>query len=151
MMIRVQSEPIDVGAETAALARGDARAGGIAIFVGRVRGDGGLQALTLEHYPGMTERAIERIADEARARWPILDLRILHRFGRLETGDAIVFVGVAAAHRGDAFEAARYVMDQVKVRAPFWKKEHHASGDRWVEARAADETVAKSWRQRNCL
>lgn len=145
MIIRVQSEPIDVGAETAALARGDARAGGIATFVGRVRGDEGLQALTLEHYPGMTEKNIEEIAAEARERWPLLDLRILHRFGKLGVGETIVFVGAAAAHRGDAFEAARYVMDQVKARPPFWKKEHRASGDRWVEARVQDLQAAEWW------
>jgi molybdopterin synthase catalytic subunit len=144
-MIRVQSEAIDVGAETAALGANDARAGGIAVFVGRVRGDDGLAALTLEHYPGMTQKAIEEIAAEARARWPILDLRVLHRFGRLELGEAIVFVGIAAAHRGDAFEAARYIMDQVKTRAPFWKKEHRASGERWVAAHEADETAARNW------
>jgi len=144
-MIRVQSEPIDVAAETAALGEGDARAGGIATFVGRVRGGDGLQALTLEHYPGMTEKVMEEISAEALARWSLLDLRAIHRVGRMVPGEAIVFVGAAAAHRGDAFEAARYVMDQVKVRPPFWKKEHRATGDRWVEAREQDMQQAARW------
>lgn len=145
MMIRVQSEPIDLAAEVAALARGDARAGGLATFIGRVRGDDGLQALTLEHYPGMTEKVMEMLAAEAHARWLLLDLCVIHRYGRMTPGEAIVFVGVAAAHRGDAFEAARYLMDQVKVRPPFWKKEHRATGDRWVEAREVDEVAATRW------
>jgi molybdopterin synthase catalytic subunit len=144
-MIRVQREPFDAGAETQALGAGDPRAGGIATFIGRVRGDDGLLAMTLEHYPGMTEKVMEEIEGEARARWPVLDVRIVHRTGRLEAGEAIVFVGAAATHRHDAFAAAHYVMDQVKTRAAFWKKEHRAEGDRWVEAAKADDEAAERW------
>jgi molybdopterin synthase catalytic subunit len=144
-MIRVQREPFDAGAETQALGAGDQRVGGIATFIGRVRGDDGLLALTLEHYPGMTEKLMAEIEQEAGARWPVLDVRIVHRIGRLAAGEAIVFVGAAAAHRHDAFSATHYVMDQVKTRAPFWKKEHRADGDRWVEAAKADDAAAMGW------
>jgi molybdopterin synthase catalytic subunit len=144
-MIRVQSDRFDAGAETEALGAGDIRAGCVATFIGRVRGDDGLLAMTLEHYPAMTEKVMEEIEREVRARWPLLDVRIVHRIGRLAAGEAIVFAGVAAAHRQDAFAAAHYVMDQVKTRAPFWKKEHRASGDRWVEAAKADDAAAMGW------
>jgi molybdopterin synthase catalytic subunit len=146
-MIRVGTERLDVAALTAALVEGDARAGAVAAFVGRVRGDDGLIALTLEHYPGMAEKALAVIEAEARVCWAVLDVVIAHRAGRMDVGEAIVFVGVTAAHRLDAIEAAHYVMDQVKVRGPFWKKEHRADGDRWVEARATDDKAAERWRK----
>ena len=148
MTVRVQSEPFDAGAETDALARGRADVGAVATFIGRVRGDDGLKALTLEHYPGMTERAIAEIEAEANARWRLIDTRIVHRYGRMELGEGIVFVGVAAEHRQAAFEAASYLMDQVKTRAPFWKKEHREGGDKWVEAKASDDIAAERWFQR---
>jgi molybdopterin synthase catalytic subunit len=144
-MIRVQNRAFDAGAETDALGKGQTGVGAVATFIGRVRGDGGLLALTLEHYPGMTERAIEEIEAEARARWTLADVRIVHRYGRMELGEGIVFVGVAAAHRGTAFEAVAYLMDQVKTRVPFWKKEHRADGDSWVEAKSADDAAAARW------
>jgi molybdopterin synthase catalytic subunit len=145
MTVRIQSEPFDAGAETDALGAGRADVGAVATFVGRVRGDDGLKALTLEHYPGMTERVIAEIEAEAKARWQLIDMRIVHRYGRMELGEGIVFVGVAAGHRQTAFEAANYLMDQVKTRAPFWKKEHRAIGDKWVEAKAADDAAAARW------
>lgn len=144
-MIRIETKPLDVAALMAALGEGDARAGAVAAFVGRVRRDNGLTALTLEHYPGMAEKALAAIEAEARERWPILDLTIVHRVGRMEIGEAIVFVGASAARRRDAIEAAHYVMDQVKVRGAFWKKEHRVQGDRWVEARPNDEAAALRW------
>ena len=145
MTIRVQSEPFDVGTETNALSAGRADVGAVATFIGRVRGDDGLQALTLEHYPGMTERVIAEIEAEARARWALIDACIVHRYGRMGLGEGIVFVGVAAGHRQIAFEAASYLMDQVKTRAPFWKKEHRTSGDKWVEAKQSDDVAAARW------
>jgi len=145
-MIRIEMKSLDVAQLTAALGAGDARAGAVAAFVGRVRGDDGLTALTLEHYPGLAEKALAAIEAEARKRWPVLDLTLIHRVGRMEVGEAIVFVGATAAHRRDAIEAAHYMMDQVKVRGPFWKQEHRPGGDRWVEARAADDAAALRWR-----
>jgi molybdopterin synthase catalytic subunit len=145
MSVRVQSKAFDAGVETDALGSGRADVGAVATFIGRVRGDDGLKALTLEHYPGMTERVIAEIELEAFARWPLLDTRIVHRYGRMELGEGIVFVGVAAGHRQVAFEAASYLMDQVKTRAPFWKKEHRDTGDRWVEAKSSDDAAAERW------
>jgi len=145
MTIRVQSEAFDAGTETDALGNGRSDVGAIATFIGRVRGDDGLKALTLEHYPGMTERVIGEIEQEALKRWPLIDTRIVHRYGRMELGEGIVFVGVAASHRQTAFEAASYLMDQVKTRAPFWKKEHRAGGEKWVEAKTSDDAAAARW------
>lgn len=145
MTVRVQSEAFDAGAETDALGAGRADVGAVATFIGRVRGDDGLKALELEHYPGMTERVIAEIEREALARWRLIDTRIVHRYGRMELSEGIVFVGVAAGHRQTAFEAASYLMDQVKTRAPFWKKEHRGNGDKWVEAKAADDAAAARW------
>jgi molybdopterin synthase catalytic subunit len=142
-MIRVQREAFDPGIETRALV-GDG-VGAVATFIGVVRGDDGLRALTLEHYPGMTERELARVEAEARSRWPLRDVRIVHRYGRMELGEGIVFVGASSAHRHAAFEAAAYAMDQVKTRAPFWKKEHRADGDRWVEAKESDDKAALRW------
>lgn len=150
MKIRVQTEPFDLAAEQAALYRGRPEVGAVASFIGitRNRNDGqGVSAMTLEHYPGMTERALERIATEARSRWDLLDVTIIHRVGELQPTDPIVLVAVAAAHRGDAFAACEFIMDYLKTRAPFWKKEVTPEGERWVDARATDEEAAQRWAQ----
>ena len=148
MPVRIQQQDFDLGNEVAALRTGDLRVGAVATFVGTVRdlneGDS-VAGLTLEHYPGMTERALEEICDEARSRWPVLDVLVIHRVGRMEPGDQIVLVAVTAAHRGEAFEACAFVMDYLKTRAPFWKKERTPQGDRWVEARASDDDAAARW------
>jgi molybdopterin synthase catalytic subunit len=146
-MIRVQREAFDAGAEIRALHAADGSVGALASFVGLVRGDDGLEAMTLEHYPGMSERVFAQIEAEARARFPVIDVTVIHRFGRLERGEEIVFVGASAAHRHVALEAASFIMDQVKIRAPFWKKEHRASCERWVEAKSADDAAAARWTQ----
>ena len=147
-MIRVQREDFDVGAEMAALTRGSAAAGGVAAFVGLVRdgeGDGRITAMTLEHYPGMTERALAAIEAEARRRWPLAASLIIHRYGRLEPGQRIVLVVTAAAHRAAAFAACEFLVDWLKTKAPFWKLEETASGARWVAAQDSDEDAAKRW------
>ena len=142
--IRVRKEDFDIGAEIARLET--TGAGGIASFSGNVRGDGGLVALELEHYPAMTERALENIAVEAARRWPLLGLTIVHRVGRLAPGDRIVFVGAAAAHRSEAITAMNFVIDWLKTEAPFWKREHFEQGAiRWVEARAVDDAARDRW------
>ncbi len=142
--ISVQPEDFDVGAEIAALqAGGDV--GAVASFVGCVRADGGVAALALEHYPGMTEASIAAIVAEARQRWPLLGVRVIHRVGKLPVGARIVLVAVAAAHRGAAFAACEFVMDYLKTRAPFWKKAFTAQGDHWVEARSSDDAAAARW------
>ena len=147
MSIRVQREDFDVGVELAAM-RGNRKIGAIASFVGLVRdvNDGAqVQELTLEHYPGMTEKALGEIVDRAKARWDIMDVRVIHRVGALYPTDQIVFVAVAGAHRGEAFAACEFIMDYLKTQAPFWKKEQTPSGDRWVDARATDDTAAQRW------
>jgi molybdopterin synthase catalytic subunit len=143
----VQTEDFDVAAETAALTSGQTDVGAIVTFTGRVRSDEGrLAAMTLEHYPGMTERELARIEAEAIARWPLAASLIVHRVGELKPGDNIVLVITASAHRQAAFEAAGFLMDYLKTRAPFWKKEVSVSGDgRWVDAREGDATAAKRW------
>lgn len=143
--IRIQREDFDVAAETAALTAGVA-AGAVASFVGMVRGEDGLGSMTLEHYPGMTEREIAAHAAEARRRWPLLRLRIVHRVGRLLPGEHIVFVGVSASHRKAAFEAVQFLMDYLKTRAPFWKEEVRNGKKGWVEAKAEDEAAVSRWR-----
>ncbi len=151
MAIRVQQQRFDPGAEVNALHSANLGIGAVASFVGYVRdfNDGHeVSGLFLEHAPGMTEHALEKIAAEARQRWPLLSLEILHRVGRLEPGDPIVFVGAASAHRDAAFDACRFVMDYLKTRAPFWKKEDTPQGARWVEGRASDEAAARSWSSR---
>ena len=148
MPIRVQREDFDVGAEIAALRAGNRRIGAIASFVGTVRelNEGqGVAAMTLEHYPGMTERALEAICAQARERWDLYDVLVIHRYGPLEPGDQIVLVVVASAHRGEAFAACEFIMDYLKTRAPFWKKERTSRGDRWVEARDSDTAAAGRW------
>lgn len=152
MAVRVQSEPFDVGAEVAALTAGREDAGGVVTFTGFVRGqaDGrDLALLTLEHYPGMTERELERIDDEARARFDLLGSTVIHRIGALTPGEPIVLVVTAAAHRRAAFEAAEFLMDYLKSRAPFWKKESFRDGsERWVDARDCDSAALERWQSR---
>jgi molybdopterin synthase catalytic subunit len=145
-MIRVQDADFDVGAELAALAAGDTGIGGLCLFVGQVRGEAaGDAGMTLEHYPGMTERQLEAIEAEARRRWPLSDVLVIHRFGRLAPGDRIVLAATAAAHREDAFQACQFLMDWLKTKAPFWKVEHKAEGDHWVEAKDSDDALAARW------
>ncbi len=143
--IRVQQEDFDIGAEIAK--HGAGGTGAIATFTGMVRPDDGLDALTLEHYPQMTEREIARIVDDAQARWPLLDVTIIHRIGRLTPGEKIVFVAVAASHRGAAFQACELLMDYLKTKAPFWKQEERGASSTWVEARHTDEQAAGRWRK----
>ena len=148
MKIAVQREDFDAGAEARALSRGRPEVGAVASFVGLVRdANEGAQvgAMTLEHYPGMTEKAIAAIVEEAKGRWEVLDCTVIHRVGELRPGDQIVLVAVASGHRGDAFAACEFIMDYLKTRAPFWKKEQTPEGARWVEARAGDERAAERW------
>lgn len=148
MVVRVQVEDFDVGAEIANLRRGNPAVGAVASFVGVVRdlNEGASVAeMTLEHYPGMTEKALENIVSEARSRWDIYDACVIHRVGTLRPCDQIVLVVVASAHRGEAFQACEFLMDYLKTRAPFWKKEQTPGGARWVEARAADDVAADRW------
>ena len=149
MTVRIQTADFDVSAEIAALRRGNPRIGAVASFIGVVRdiNEGGAVAgMTLEHYPGMTEKAIEEIVAQAQARWSVLDARVIHRVGELKPTDQIVLVIVASAHRGDAFAACEFIMDYLKTRAPFWKKEQTGGGERWVEARVSDDIAAERWR-----
>ena len=140
MKISVQREDFDAGAEIRALSR-DPKVGAVASFVGVVRE----VPMTLEHYAGMTEREIGRIVEEAKSRWRVMDCTVIHRYGELKPSDQIVLVAVASAHRGDAFAACEFVMDYLKTRAPFWKKEQAPGGARWVEARASDDQAAERW------
>ena len=147
-MIRVQEADFDIGAEFARISAGRTDIGGIAAFVGLVRDltDGqATSAMTLEHYPGMTERQIAHIEEEARRRWPLDDVTIIHRIGRLAPGDRIVLVLTASAHRQAALEACQFLIDWLKTKAPFWKREESAQGTRWVEARASDDQAAERW------
>lgn len=145
--VRVQPEPIDVGTETAALTNGRSDIGAVVSFTGLVRADDGLAALTIEHYPAMTQRKIAAIARDAEARWPLLGGIVIHRHGRLVPGEIIVLVAIASAHRGAAFEAAAFLMDWLKTRAPFWKAEELGDNRRWVTARASDDAAAERWRR----
>jgi molybdopterin synthase catalytic subunit len=145
----VQAEDFDVGRELDSLTRGRADVGGLASFVGLVRdaNDGqSIRGMTLEHYPGMTEKALEDICAQAHARWDLIDTVVIHRVGSLVPGDRIVLVGVASAHRGEAFGACEFIMDYLKTRAPFWKREDTTEGSRWVEARASDDAAAGRWK-----
>src|SRR6185369_650868 len=151
MPVRIQTEDFDVSAELDALTAGRADAGAVASFVGLVRdvNDGAsVGGMLLEHYAGMTERSIEAIVAEASARWKVLDATVIHRVGPLAPRDRIVLVAVAAPHRGDAFAACEFIMDYLKTRAPFWKKERTGQGERWVEARASDDAAAERWEKR---
>ncbi|HEV2565160.1 MAG TPA: molybdenum cofactor biosynthesis protein MoaE [Microvirga sp.] len=147
--IRIQAEPFDAAAETAALTRGRADVGAVVAFTGLCRDEGGrLEALELEHYPGMAEAEIGRIAAQAQSRWPLLGLTILHRFGRIRPGEEIVLVLTASAHRQAAFEAASFLMDYLKTQAPFWKREHLKDGTAgaWIDAKEADDRATDRWR-----
>jgi molybdopterin synthase catalytic subunit len=149
--VRIQTAPFDAQAEADALRRGDHEVGAVVTFVGTVRdineGDA-VATLELEHYPGMTEKALQAIEAEARQRFDVRGIVIVHRVGPLTPGDPIVLVAVTGAHRGAAFDACRFVMDYLKTRAPFWKKERTPQGDRWVEARDSDEDAAAAWSPR---
>jgi molybdopterin synthase catalytic subunit len=147
-MIRVEAEDFDVGHEMVALRQGNTAIGGMAAFVGLVRDMAAGQdvaAMTLEHYPGMTEKQLEAIEAEARDRWPLEDCLIIHRYGRLEPGDQIVLVITASAHREAAFESAAFLMDWLKTKAPFWKREEGSTGAQWVAARDSDDDAAARW------
>ena len=149
--VTIQTEPFDVGRETASLHAGDGGTGAVVVFVGSVRdgatggATGGITALELEHYPGMTERAIEAMIDAAVGRFGLRAARVVHRVGRMAVGEGIVFVGVAAAHRGAAFQGCEFLMDWLKTQAPFWKKEERADGAHWVDARVADDAALARW------
>ncbi|MBL8450209.1 MAG: molybdopterin synthase catalytic subunit MoaE [Dechloromonas sp.] len=148
MGIRVQEADFDVGAELATLRANDARVGALASFLGLVRdvNDGSsVSEMTLEHYPGMTEKALEAIVSEAKGRWDIYDALVIHRVGPLKPCDQIVLVAVTSSHRGEAFAACEFIMDYLKTRAPFWKREATPEGARWVDARDADDSAAERW------
>ena len=148
MTVRVQEADFDLGAELTALRANDARVGALASFLGLVRdiNDGASVAeMTLEHYPGMTEKALEAIVADARGRWDIYDALVIHRVGPLKPCDQIVLVAVTSAHRGEAFAACEFIMDYLKTRAPFWKKEATVDGGRWVDARESDDSAAARW------
>lgn len=149
-MIRVQDNDFDIGAEIAALTAGRTDIGAIVTFTGTVRDTAQgapITEMTLEHYPGMTETELERIEAEARARWPLQASLIVHRYGTLKPGESIVLVITASAHRHAAFEAAEFLMDYLKTRAPFWKKEAGPEGARWVDARESDDRANERWRR----
>ena len=151
MSVSVQEFDFDVALEIAALSAERREVGAVATFVGLVRDvseGASVAAMTLEHYPGMTEQALEEIVAEARSRWSLHAVRVIHRHGRLQPGDRIVFVGVAGAHRGEAFAACEFIMDYLKTRAPFWKKEETPEGARWVDARDLDDSAARRWEKK---
>ncbi len=141
MKISVQAGDFDVGLEIKNISKNNST-GAVASFIGLVRD----VEMTLEHYPGMTERAIGNIVEEANARWQVMDCSVIHRYGVLKPNDQIVLVAVASSHRGDAFAACEFIMDYLKTRAPFWKKEQTAEGARWVEAKIEDDKAAERWR-----
>jgi len=143
LTVRIQREDFDAGAEIARLSRGRTDIGAVASFTGICRGE--IVAMTLEHYPGMAEAEIERHIAQAQARWPLLGVTVIHRHGRLVPGDNIVLVVAASAHREAAFAAAEFLMDYLKMNAPFWKKEERAESDNWVEARQSDAAAAARW------
>ncbi|HEY0879427.1 MAG TPA: molybdopterin synthase catalytic subunit MoaE [Zeimonas sp.] len=148
MPVRVQTDDFDVGAEIDALRADNMKVGAVATFVGTVRDvneGAGVGSMTLEHYPGMTERALEEICVQARSRWNVFDTLVVHRYGPLEPGDRIVLVVVTSAHRGEAFDACEFIIDYLKTQAPFWKKESTPQGERWVDAREADDQAAARW------
>ena len=148
-IVRVQEADFDAGKALDSLTRGRRDVGAVASFVGLVRdaNDGSaVSAMTLEHYPGMTEKALEDICTQAHSRWDLLDTLVIHRVGALKPGDRIVLVGVSSAHRGEAFAACEFIMDYLKTRAPFWKREDTPAGSRWVDARASDDSAAEKWK-----
>jgi molybdopterin synthase catalytic subunit len=147
--VRVQSEDFDIGRALEPLTSGRRDVGALASFVGLVRdaNDGSaVSGMSLEHYPGMTEKALEDICRQAQARWDLIDTLVIHRIGALKPGERIVLVGVTSAHRGDAFAACEFIMDYLKTRAPFWKREDTPGGPRWVEARQSDDSSAERWK-----
>ncbi len=147
--VRVQEADFDTGLELESLTRGRRDVGALASFVGLVRdaNDGSsVTGMTLEHYPGMTEKALEDICAQAHARWDLIDTLVIHRVGPLKPGDRIVLVGVSSGHRGAAFAACEFIMDYLKTRAPFWKREDTPEGARWVDARASDDSAAEKWK-----
>jgi molybdopterin synthase catalytic subunit len=148
MTVSVQREDFDIAAEMARLTAADRDIGAVVSFTGLVRemtGSGPITAMELEHYPGMTERALHEIVAAAHSRWPLQGVRVIHRYGPLQPGDRIVLVLTASRHRQTAFEAAEFLMDYLKTRAPFWKKEDRAGGAHWVDARDADDSAAARW------
>jgi molybdopterin synthase catalytic subunit len=145
MAVRVGTEPFDPGTELRDFSAAQDGAGAVVSFTGVVRGDGGLRRLEIEHYPGMTEAAVAEMAEEARGRFGLSGVRVIHRHGPLEVGEPIMMVLTAAPHRRAAFEAADFLMDWLKSRAPFWKKEHGPGGEAWVEAKDADEDALRRW------
>jgi len=148
LIVRLQREPIDVAAEAAKLSRGRSDVGALVTFTGICRGDEAgepIAALTLEHYPGMAEAEIERHVAEAAARWPLLGITVIHRFGRIAPGEDIVMVAAASAHREAAFAAVEFLMDYLKTRAPFWKQVEKAGAKTWVDAKASDDAAAERW------
>jgi molybdopterin synthase catalytic subunit len=150
MPIRIQNTDFDLSTEVAQLRHGNSGVGATVSFIGTVRdmnqGDA-VTVLELEHYPGMTEKALETIVMQARERWPIIDVTVIHRIGPLQPCDQIVLVAVIATHRGDAFSACEFIIDFLKTQAPFWKKEQTLQGTRWVDARAADDNAMARWNQ----
>ena len=145
MSVRIQQEPFDFGAECDRFAAGRSDTGAVVTFCGIVRDDGGLHAMEIEHYPGMTASAITAMVDTARTRWALTDALVIHRYGPLGPGERIMMVATAAPHRADAFAAAEYLMDYLKSRAPFWTKERTAEGAHWVAAKEADEDALSRW------
>jgi len=147
--VRVQEADFDTGRELDAMTRGRKDVGALASFTGLVRdaNDGSaVSSMTLEHYPGMTEKALADICAQAHSRWDLIDTLVIHRVGALKPGDRIVLVGVTSAHRGEAFAACEFIMDYLKTRAPFWKREDTPGGARWVEARTSDDNAAAKWK-----
>ena len=153
MAVRVQREDFNVGQEISALTEGNHGIGGLCVFSGLVRdihGDAAVSAMTLEHYPGMTEKMLEEIEAEAHKRWPLENSLIIHRYGRMEPGEQIVLVAAASAHREAAFEACHFLIDWLKTKAPFWKVEEDAAGsENWVEARDSDDAAADRWNKKS--
>lgn len=148
MPVRIQTEDFDLSTEIAALRAGRAGVGAVVSFIGTVRDINqgtGVSSLTLEHYPGMTEKSLQAIVAQAKSRWQLDEVLVIHRVGPLQPLDQIVLVAVTSAHRGEAFEACEFVMDWLKTRAPFWKKEATPQGERWVDARESDDTAAARW------
>ena len=151
MPIRIQQEDFDMSVEVAALRQGDARVGAVVTFLGTVRdmNDGSaVKGMTLEHYPGMTEKALQEIIDQAQARWDVYQTLVIHRVGLMQPEEQIVLVAVTSAHRGEAFAACEFIMDYLKTAAPFWKKEDTPDGSRWVDARLTDETAMARWHKK---
>jgi molybdopterin synthase catalytic subunit len=149
--IRIQQEDFDMSVEVAALRQGDARVGAVVSFLGTVRdmNDGSaVKGMTLEHYPGMTEKALQEIIDQAQARWDVYQTLVIHRVGLMQPEEQIVLVAVTSAHRGEAFAACEFIMDYLKTAAPFWKKEDTPDGSRWVDARLTDETAMARWHKK---